>query len=228
MVARIPKGRVATYGQVATLAGLPRRARLVGRALRLVPEGLDIPWHRVVNAQGKISARGDALGHEDLQAALLRREGVRFTGTTIPLVQYRWDPTGKRPPTSRGPATGIRVKRVYDPPSRDDGMRVLVDRLWPRGISKAAARVDAWMKDVAPSTALRTWFGHDPARWTEFRRRYLRELAATDAREELLALADDQPVTLLFAAKDPARNNAVVLRDWLAARSRSSKKKPRG
>lgn len=99
---------------------------------------------------------------------------------------------------------------------------------WPRGISKAAARVDAWMKDVAPSTALRTWFGHDPARWTEFRRRYLRELAATDARAELLALADDQPVTLLFAAKDPAHNNAVVLRDWLAARSRTSKKTPRG
>ncbi|HSS37300.1 MAG TPA: DUF488 domain-containing protein [Polyangia bacterium] len=109
----------------------------------------------------------------------------------------------------------MRVKRVYDPPSRDDGLRVLVDRLWPRGLSKAAAHIDVWMKEVAPSTALRTWFGHDPARWSEFRRRYLRELAATEARDALLGLADQQAVTLLFAAKDPVHNNAVVLRDWL-------------
>ncbi|MFL5306128.1 MAG: DUF488 family protein [Polyangia bacterium] len=227
VVARIPKGRVATYGQVASLAGLPRRARLVGRALRVVPDGIDIPWHRVVNAQGKISVRGDALDHEDLQAALLHREGVRFTGATIPLDQYRWDAEGKRPATSPSAAGGIRVKRVYDPPSRDDGVRVLVDRLWPRGLSKATARIDAWMKDVAPSAPLRAWFGHDPARWTEFRRRYFRELAGTDARGELLAMADDRPLTLLFATKDLEHNNAVVLRDWLAAPTRRPKKKPR-
>jgi O-6-methylguanine DNA methyltransferase len=216
VVARIPKGRVATYGQVATLAGLPRRARLVGQALRVVPDGVEIPWHRVVNAQGKISARADALAHEDLQAALLRREGVRFTGASIPLARYRWEPEGKRAPKAAAAADSIRVKRVYDRPSPDDGVRVLVDRLWPRGVSKAAARVDAWMKELAPSAALRTWFGHDPDRWPEFRRRYHRELTATDARHELLALADHQPLTLLFAAKDPVHNNAVALREFLA------------
>ncbi len=101
VVARIPRGRVATYGQLASLAGLPGRARLVGRALRVVPDGVDVPWHRVVNAQGKISARGDALGHEDLQAALLEREGVRFAGNAISLAHYGWKPkaqlkTGRR------------------------------------------------------------------------------------------------------------------------------------
>src|SRR5579862_3758188 len=119
VVARIPKGRVATYGQVASLAGLPRRARLVGRALRVMPDGVDVPWHRVVNAQGKISLRGDALGHEDLQAALLRREGIRFTGATIPLARYRWQPGGKSEEER-----SIRVKRVYEPASRGDGVRV--------------------------------------------------------------------------------------------------------
>jgi O-6-methylguanine DNA methyltransferase len=225
VVARISKGRVATYGQVATLAGLPRRARLVGRALRVVPDGIDIPWHRVVNAQGKISLRGDALGHEDLQAALLRREGVRFAGTTIPLARYQWQAAGPGGParasSSRATTGSMGVKRVYDPPSRNDGLRVLVDRLWPRGISKAAARVDVWLKELAPSTQLRTWFGHDPARWTEFRRRYHRELAATDARRELLAMAERQPVTLLFAAKDPDHNNAVALREHVTRRRRS-------
>ncbi len=224
MVARIPKGRVATYGQVASLAGLPRRARLVGRWLRLLPDGVDVPWHRVVNAQGKISPRGDALGHEDLQADLLRREGVRFTGATIPLARYRWQPDGARPGTPArraGPGDGVfRVKRVYDAPARGDGVRVLVDRLWPRGVSKAAAHVDVWLKDVAPGAALRRWFGHDPDRWAEFQRRYQRELDGCGALAELRALADDQPVTLLFAAKDPARNNAVALRDYLARRAR--------
>jgi O-6-methylguanine DNA methyltransferase len=219
VVARIPRGRVATYGQVASLAGLPRRARLVGRALRVLPEGVDVPWHRVVNAQGKISARGDVLGHEDLQAALLEREGVRSAGGAISLSRHGWQPggrgAGKRSSKPRGAGDSIRVKRVYDRPSRDDGVRVLVDRLWPRGVSKAAARVDAWLKDLAPSAALRTWFGHDPARWSEFRRRYHRELAATDARSELLELADGQALTLLFAAKDADHNNAVALRDYL-------------
>jgi methylated-DNA-protein-cysteine methyltransferase-like protein len=92
IVARIPRGRVATYGQIAALAGLPGRARLVGHALRAMPDGIDVPWHRVVNAQGKISPRGDLLGHEDLHAELLRREGVRFKGSAIPLAVYRWQP----------------------------------------------------------------------------------------------------------------------------------------
>jgi methylated-DNA-protein-cysteine methyltransferase-like protein len=92
VVARIPRGRVANYGQVAALAGLPRQARQVGYALRVLPPDTEVPWHRVVNAQGKISPRGDALGHEDLQAALLRREGVRLVDGVIPLDRFQWRP----------------------------------------------------------------------------------------------------------------------------------------
>jgi len=92
VVSRIPKGRVATYGQVAGLARLPRQARFVGYALHALPADSDIPWHRVVNAAGKISLRADALGHDELQAHLLGREGVRFVGGAIPLARYRWQP----------------------------------------------------------------------------------------------------------------------------------------
>lgn len=112
----------------------------------------------------------------------------------------------------------VKLKRVYEPPSPADGTRVLVDRLWPRGLSKSAAAIDHWMKDVAPSTELRKWFGHDPARWAEFKRRYKAELRdRADAFEALRALADDGPVTLLYAARDQEHNEAVVLRDLLAA-----------
>ena len=89
---RIPKGRVATYGQIAALAGLPRQARLVGYAMHALPAGSGVPWHRVVNAAGKISIRADGLGHDELQAQLLRREGVRFVDGAIPLARYRWQP----------------------------------------------------------------------------------------------------------------------------------------
>ena len=92
VVARIPRGRVATYGQVARLAGMPGHARQVGYALNSLPDGVQVPWHRVVNAQGKISPRGDLLGHEDLQAHLLEREGVRFAGGAISLERYGWQP----------------------------------------------------------------------------------------------------------------------------------------
>jgi methylated-DNA-protein-cysteine methyltransferase-like protein len=92
VVSRIPKGRVASYGQVAVLAGLPRQARLVGYALHSLPADGDVPWHRVVNAAGKISLRADGLGHDELQAQLLRREGVRFVDGAIPLARYRWQP----------------------------------------------------------------------------------------------------------------------------------------
>jgi methylated-DNA-protein-cysteine methyltransferase-like protein len=92
VVSRIPRGRVATYGQVAALARLPRQARLVGYALNVLPQDTDVPWHRVVNAAGKVSTRGNGLGHEELQAQLLRREGVRFVGGAIPLTRYRWQP----------------------------------------------------------------------------------------------------------------------------------------
>lgn len=99
VVARIPRGRVATYGQVAAVAGLPGRARLVGRVLGALPDGSDLPWHRVVNAAGKISLRRNALGYEDLQAELLRREGVRWTGAAISLEKFGWQPrSGKLRP----------------------------------------------------------------------------------------------------------------------------------
>ncbi|HEY5451382.1 MAG TPA: methylated-DNA--[protein]-cysteine S-methyltransferase [Polyangia bacterium] len=91
-VSRIPKGRVATYGQIASLAGLPRQARLVGYAMHALPADSDVPWHRVVNAAGKISIRSDGLGHDELQAQLLRREGVRFVDGAIPLARFLWRP----------------------------------------------------------------------------------------------------------------------------------------
>jgi uncharacterized protein YeaO (DUF488 family) len=105
----------------------------------------------------------------------------------------------------------FKIKRVYDAPGAADGARVLVDRLWPRGLSKATARLDLWMKEVAPSPALRQWFGHDPARFTEFKRRYRAELVANAALEELRKLGGRRRVTLLYAAKDPEINHAVVL-----------------
>ena len=114
----------------------------------------------------------------------------------------------------------IQVKRAYDPPAPDDGRRVLVDRLWPRGLAKERAAVDEWLREVAPSTALRRWFAHDPARWAEFNRRYSAELEAPAAREaaaRLRSLAAGGPITLLYAATDELHNNAVALREYLAA-----------
>lgn len=111
------------------------------------------------------------------------------------------------------------VKRVYDPPAKADGCRVLVDRIWPRGLTREAAKVDEWLKDVAPSTALRKWFGHDPDKWKEFLRRYSRELDANPAAvARLRALARGRRVTLLFAARDSERNNAVALKTYLGRR----------
>ena len=113
-------------------------------------------------------------------------------------------------------AAKIKLKRAYEAPAASDGTRILVDRLWPRGVKKADAAIEEWMKDVAPSSALRKWFGHDPARWQEFRRRYLKELREhPDALERLRALARQGPITLVFAAHDEAHNDAVVLRDVL-------------
>ncbi|MGN6811127.1 MAG: DUF488 domain-containing protein [Thermomicrobiales bacterium] len=111
----------------------------------------------------------------------------------------------------------LRLKRVYLPPDDGDGQRVLVDRLWPRGLLKRDARVDLWLKDVAPSPELRRWFGHDPEKWPEFRRRYFAELNARSGPVETLSrLAENADVTLLYAAHDEAHNNAVVLQDYLA------------
>jgi len=110
----------------------------------------------------------------------------------------------------------IKLKRVYEPPSRTDGTRILVDRLWPRGLSKKDAAIDHWCKELAPSTALRQWFGHEPERWEEFRRRYKTELAeAPEALAELRGFARKGPITLLFAAHDELHNNAVVVDELL-------------
>jgi uncharacterized protein YeaO (DUF488 family) len=119
-----------------------------------------------------------------------------------------------RKPASK--AAPIRVKRVYDPPARGDGFRVLVDRLWPRGLKKAAVPLDAWAKEIAPSGELRKWFGHDRQKWQEFRARYKAELR--DHEPELEGLrhrATQRPVTLLFATKDPEHNHAIVLKEVL-------------
>jgi len=112
----------------------------------------------------------------------------------------------------------IRIKRIYEPPESADGDRLLVDRLWPRGVSRKDTPVDAWMKEIAPSTELRRWFGHDVSRWQEFRRRYEVELGTRqDLVTEILSRARLRPVTLLYSARDPDHNQAVVLAEHLAA-----------
>ena len=110
----------------------------------------------------------------------------------------------------------IQIKRAYEPASSHDGTRILVDRLWPRGLKKSDAHIAQWMKEIAPSTELRKWFGHDPARWEEFRSRYKRELRAKrDLLAELKGLAHKGPLTLVYSAHDEAHNQAVVLREAL-------------
>jgi len=117
-------------------------------------------------------------------------------------------------------ADNIRLKRAYDPPDGNDGRRILVDRLWPRGVSKGKGDIDEWLKELAPSTGLRKWFGHDPGRWQEFRHRYAREI---HEHAEILAhlrnLARSGPVTLVYSARDKTHNDAVVLRDVVLGRS---------
>ncbi len=110
----------------------------------------------------------------------------------------------------------IRTKRVYDAASEDDGFRVLVDRLWPRGLTKGRVGADAWMKELAPSTELRKWFKHETPKWTEFKRRYFRELdQKPDALEELRQVIEKTTVTLLFSAQDTEHNQAVALKEFL-------------
>jgi uncharacterized protein YeaO (DUF488 family) len=113
-------------------------------------------------------------------------------------------------------ADHVRLKRAYEPPAPDDGMRILIDRLWPRGIRKTDAAIDEWMKEIAPSTELRKWFGHDPERWHEFRRRYQSEIRQhPDELDRLRGLAQQGRITLIFAAHDETHNDAVVLKDLL-------------
>ena len=118
--------------------------------------------------------------------------------------------------SQRVPASHVQTKRAYVPPAPDDGTRILVDRLWPRGVSKQEAALDDWMKDIAPSTELRQWFGHEPSRWAEFQRRYKAELRQHAAElERLRGIAAKGALTLVYGARDEVHNDAVVLRDVL-------------
>ncbi|HEY8459325.1 MAG TPA: DUF488 domain-containing protein [Blastocatellia bacterium] len=110
----------------------------------------------------------------------------------------------------------IKLKRAYEKPARDDGERILVERLWPRGLTKAKAKVDLWMKDIAPSAELRKWFGHDPDKWDEFRRRYQKELKSKgDLIKLLKRKAKAGAITLIYAARDEEHNSAVALKQFL-------------
>jgi uncharacterized protein YeaO (DUF488 family) len=113
----------------------------------------------------------------------------------------------------------IRIKRVYDPPAVSDGTRILAERLWPRGAKKAALKLDDWAREAAPSTELRKWFNHDPAKWDEFKERYRAELdARPEAWQPLIAAARKGPVTLLFSSHDAEHNNVVALKSYLEAK----------
>lgn len=107
------------------------------------------------------------------------------------------------------------IKRIYDKVELTDGMRVLVDGLWPRGVRKSTAHIDKWIKEVAPSSELRQWYSHDVAKWEQFRERYLRELAKNKSVEELLALVQRSDVTFIYSSRDTEHNNAVVLADYI-------------
>jgi len=127
------------------------------------------------------------------------------------------------------PVEMVVVKRVYEPAAPSDGVRILVDRLWPRGLTKRAAAANEWLKEVAPSTELRKWFGHDPNKWPEFRRRYRSELRAhQDALHRIANLAARRRVTILFGAKDSAHNEAVVLAAVLRTRMKQPATRRRG
>ena len=120
----------------------------------------------------------------------------------------------------------VLLKRAYAPPAVEDGMRVLVDRLWPRGLSKDEARIDIWMKEIAPSTALRRWFNHDPAKWQAFQQKYIKELEGSAALDELRRLVRRCRITLLFAARDEEHNNAVVLQSLLKTKTARARRSP--
>ena len=117
---------------------------------------------------------------------------------------------------TNGTKMKIQIKRVYEKPAKDDGMRILVDRLWPRGLSKEKADVDLWLKEIAPSTELRKWFGHVPDRWKEFQKRYHHELENNiESVSKLKDLIKKGAVTLVYGAKDKEHNEALVLKEWL-------------
>jgi uncharacterized protein YeaO (DUF488 family) len=115
----------------------------------------------------------------------------------------------------------LKLKRAYEPASKEDGRRFLVERLWPRGLSKRTLRLDAWLKDVGPTTELRRWFGHDPDKWKRFRARYFRELDShPEAWQPILTAARGHAVTLVYSSRDEEHNNAVALKEYLQAKQR--------
>ena len=109
----------------------------------------------------------------------------------------------------------IKIKRIYNSPAEDDGFRVLVDRLWPRGVSKEKAKIDLWLKDIAPSDQLRKWFAHDPAKWDEFKRKYFKELEEKKDLINQVSKESKDGTTLLYAAKDDKYNNAKALKEYI-------------
>jgi DNA-3-methyladenine glycosylase I len=172
----------------------------------------------------------------------LKQRGFRFVGSTVMYAHMQATglvndhtidcfrhPSNHPSQPGAGEATGpwatcspaIKTKRVYDSPSPDDGVRILIDRLWPRGLSKETAKVDLWLKDLAPSTALRKWFQHDPTRWQEFEKQYAQELNQhSEGINELMAYAQQGPVTLLYGAPNQDCNNAVALKAYVTRNCR--------
>lgn len=120
----------------------------------------------------------------------------------------------------------VRIKRIYEPAAKSDGVRILVDRIWPQNISRFDAKIDLWQRDVAPTTELRRWFGHKPERWKEFQRRYRAELKTNPALAELRGMCRQKPITLLYAARNTDNNHALVLQSVLSRVSRRGRTAP--
>jgi uncharacterized protein YeaO (DUF488 family) len=138
-----------------------------------------------------------------------------FAGRDVP-IDSRTGGLGLKGGSSRSVRMKIQLKRAYEPPSNTDGCRILVDRIWPRGVRKEEARIDLWLKDLAPSTVLRKWFAHDSGKWKEFKKRYFAELdGQASAVEELIRKANQGVVTFVYGAKEPRYNNAVALKEYL-------------
>ena len=176
--------------------------------------------HTGQRSWGKFN-RGTVQGQVDLREGRAGRGLLNTTRgaliMTMPLVEAL---EGKPQSSEISSTMDLKLKRAYDSPSKDDGCRILVDRLWPRGLRKSEARIEYWLKEIAPSTALRKWFGHDPARWEEFRKRYFAELdGRAPAVAALRERAERGVVTLVYGAKDEAHNHAVALRDYLSRRA---------
>ena len=159
-----------------------------------------------------------SLRHDAADAGGERRDGIRAGLRAMKKSRTAQSVVKPRTGRSRTARPSIAIKRVYDDKSAEDGLRILVDRLWPRGLSKAALKLDAWPRDLSPSTELRKWYGHDPKRFAEFRRRYRKEIAAhKDKLGELRAMIRGRRSTLLTATRELDLSHAVVLRELLEA-----------